>query len=142
MSRKENESYDYLMHSASASDQTGLIRLPSPAKQRKSPTRISIPTRRPPSGQIPNSRRRTAPEQKMGRDLPQSAMSTATCLNRKSGICINRQIVSAMPGDYTTLCRSHFRLLKRMPKMIPRTVQSTNMPIQTAMGPKPCTRQR
>ena len=43
---------------------------------------------------------------------------------------------------YTTLWFSHLRLWKRRKNTIPRTVQSVNIPIHTAIGPKPLKRMR
>ena len=48
----------------------------------------------------------------------------------------------AIPPYYTTLCFSHFLLWKRRENTIPRTVQSVNIPIHTAIGPKPLKRIR
>ena len=43
---------------------------------------------------------------------------------------------------HTTLCDSHLPLLKRMVKNTALTVQSVNIPIQTAIGPNPITLHR
>ena len=48
----------------------------------------------------------------------------------------------SLPICQITLCRSHFLLWKRAMKHSPRTVQSVNIPIHTAIGPNPRTRIR
>lgn len=46
-----------------------------------------------------------------------------------------------LSGDnYIILCSSHFPFLNRMVKIMALTLQSVNMPIHTAMEPKPSTR--